>query len=275
MFPFFVATRPKKNVGNDKIGNICPICPICPIMDLLKSALASQTVPVRIFFRDDDVDEDEAPLRRLLSLFVERNTPINLGVIPGRLTAECIELLTGAVAAAPALIELNQHGWRHQNHEREGRKCEFGASRTYPEQLADITQGHARMTEAFGPNWFPVFIPPWNRCTEETLRAIDHLGFRALSAKQGSSVLTGYRFEEISITLDIYRWKGGARMKSPEEVTCELITQLSRQQTIGVVLHHKVMDDQAFSFLRSLLDALAAHPSAGAVSFHTFQSLAR
>jgi predicted deacetylase len=196
-------------------------------------------------------------------------------VIPGLLTDACAELLAESVGAAPALLELNQHGWRHQNHEREGRKCEFGASRTYGEQLADIMQGQARMSEAFGPNWFPVFIPPWNRCTEETRRAVDHLGFRALSAKQGSSVVTGRRFEEISITLDIYRWSGGARMKSPEEVTCELIAQLSRQQTIGVVLHHKVMDDQAFYFLDSLLDTLAAHPFAGAVSFHTFQSLLR
>ena len=166
---------------------------------------------MRIFFRNDDVDDDEPQLRRLLRLFRERNTPINLGVIPGRLTAECAEFLAGAVDAAPALLELNQHGWLHQNHEREGRKCEFGASRNYAEQLADVMRGRARMTDAFGPKWFPVFIPPWNRCTEETLRAIDHLGFRALSAKQGSSVATGYRFEEISITLDVYRWNGGAR----------------------------------------------------------------
>jgi peptidoglycan/xylan/chitin deacetylase (PgdA/CDA1 family) len=230
---------------------------------------------MNIFFRNDDVDDDEPQLRKLLRFFLERNTPVNLGVIPGRLTAACVELLLESVGSAPALFELNQHGWLHQNHEREGRKFEFGPSRTYAEQLADITRGQERMTEAFGPNWFPVFIPPWNRCTEETLRAIDRLGFRALSAKQGRSVATGYRFQEISITLDIYRWNGGARMKSPEEITGELITQLSRQQPIGVVLHHKVMDDQAFFFLGSLLDTLAAHPFAGAVSFHTFQSLLR
>ncbi|HEU0174189.1 MAG TPA: hypothetical protein VIC84_06470 [Blastocatellia bacterium] len=241
-------------------------------MHSLKAALAQHTAPARIFFRNDDVDQDEAPLRRLLRLFLERNTPVNLGVIPGRLTAACAGLLARSACAAPELLELNQHGWRHDNYEREGRKCEFGASRTYAEQLADITQGQARMNEAFGPNWFPVFIPPWNRCTEETRRAIDHLGFRALSAKQGNSVATGYRFEEISITLDLYRWSGGVRLKAPEEVVGELIAQLSRQQTIGVVLHHKVMDEQAFLFLSSLLDALAAHP---AVSFHTFQSLLR
>jgi predicted deacetylase len=239
----------------------------------LKSALAlrgQQGAPLRLFFRNDDVDEDEAPLRRLVRLFVERNTPLNLGVIPGRLTAACAELLAESVGAAPELLELNQHGWRHLNHEREGRKCEFGASRTYAEQLADITQGQSRMAEAFGPNWFPVFIPPWNRCTEETRRALDHLGFRALSAKRGGAVVTGYRFEEISITLDLYRWNDGARLKSPEEVVDELIAQLSRPRPIGVALHHKVMDEHAFSFLCSLLDTLAAHPAA---RFHTFQSL--
>jgi hypothetical protein len=241
----------------------------------LKSALAQpqqQAAPLRLFFRDDDVDEDEAPLRRLLGLFLQRETPINLGVIPGRLTAACADLLAQSVSAAPALLELNQHGWLHLNHEREGRKCEFGPSRTSAEQSADIARGQALMTETFGPNWFPVFIPPWNRCTEETHRALDQLGFRALSAKQGDSVVTGYRFEEISITLDLYRWKDGARLKPPEEVVDDLITQLSRRQTIGVALHHKVMDERAFFFLGSLLDTLMSHPT---VRIHSFQGLLR
>jgi peptidoglycan/xylan/chitin deacetylase (PgdA/CDA1 family) len=239
----------------------------------LKSALErrqQQATPLRIFFRNDDVDEDEAAARRLLQLFLRRMIPVNLGVIPGRLTAACIELLTRSVSAAPALIELNQHGWRHLNHEREGRKCEFGPGRTYAEQSADITQGQARMTESFGSRWFPVFIPPWNRCNEDTCRVLDQLGFRALSAKQGDSVVTGYRFKEISITLDLYRWKGGACMKPSDEIVDDLIVQLSQPQTIGVMLHHKVMDERAFFFLESLLDTLASHQ---VVRFQTFQSL--
>jgi hypothetical protein len=126
------------------------------------------------------------------------------------------------------------------------------------------------MNEAFGPRWFPVFIPPWNRCAEDAYRALDQLGFRALSAKQGNSVVTGYRFKEISITLDLYRWRGGACLKPSEEIFDELIAQLSRLQTIGVMLHHKVMDERAFSFLGSMLDTLAPYPI---VRFHTFQSL--
>jgi hypothetical protein len=245
-------------------------------LDQLKSALAErgrQGAPPRLFFRDDDADDDEATLRRLLELFLRRRVPINIGVIPGRLTAPGGALLAQSVKAEPALIELNQHGWLHLNHEREGRKCEFGPSRTYDEQLEDIARGQARMTEAFGSNWFPVFIPPWNRCADVTHRVLDRRGFRALSAKQGKSSetgVTGYRFREISITLDLYRWKEGACLRPAEEIVGGLIAQFPRQGAIGVMLHHKVMDERAFSFLESLLDALVSDPIA---QFHTFRSL--
>lgn len=239
-------------------------------LERLKSALARRQGPLRVFFRDDDLDEDEVTLRRLLRLFLRRKIPINLGVIPGRLTVACGELLAQSVSSAPALIELNQHGWLHLNHEREGRKCEFGPSRTFAEQLADIAQGQSRMTETFGPHWFPIFIPPWNRYVEDTCRALDQLGFRALSAKQGSAVVRGYRFKEISITLDLFNWRGEPSLKPADEIVDELIAQLARQQTIGVMLHHKVMDERASTFLEVMLDTLRSHPS---VSFHTFQSL--
>src|SRR5262249_23922170 len=241
----------------------------------LKSALAErqqQASPLRLFFRDDDVDEDEETLRRLLRLFIRREAPIKWGVIPGRLPSAGSGLLSQYVSAAPALLELNQHGWRHLNHESEGPKCEFGPGRTYAEQLADLARGQGRMTEAFGPRWFPVFIPPWNRCSEDTYRVLDQLGFRALSAKQGNSVVTGRRFKEISITLDLYRWRGGASLMPSEEIVDDLIVQIPRRQTIGVMLHHKVMDERAFSFLSSMLDTLASYPI---VRFHTFQSLLR
>ena len=203
-----------------------------------------------------------------MHFFIERDVLLRRhgGAVP---PAPLVEILLGT-PAAPATLELNQHGWRHANHEREGRKCEFGPSRAYAEQLADIAHGQARMTEAFGPHWFPVFIPPWNRCVEDTYRALDQLDFRALSVKQGHSVVTGYRFKEISITLDLFNWRGGASLKPAEEFIDELVAQLSQRRTIGVMLHHEVMDELAFAFLESLLDALATHPSA---DFHTFRSL--
>ncbi len=232
--------------------------------------LRSEGRTINLFFRDDDVDEDEESLRLLLGFFVARQTPVNLAIIPGLLTGEAVDLLEAHRIGYPGLFCLNQHGWRHVNHEREGRKCEFGATRGFAEQLDDIARGQARLDEAFGANWFPAFIPPWNRCEEATHRVLDQLGFRVFSAKQGGRDVTGYAFREISITLDLFNWRGGASLKPAEEIVDDLILQSSRPRTIGVMLHHKVMDERAFSFLNSLLDALE---QSSIVRFHTFQSL--
>ena len=36
---------------------------------------------------------------------------------------------------------MHQHGYAHVNHEPEGRKCQFGASRSAAEQSDDIAAG--------------------------------------------------------------------------------------------------------------------------------------
>jgi hypothetical protein len=244
-----------------------------PSFARIEAALArrqQQGAPLQVFFRDDDVDEDEASLRRLLQLFLRWETPINLAVIPGRLTAACGELLLQSVSAAPQLLELNQHGWRHLNHERAGRKCEFGPSRAFNEQLADIAEGQARMAEAFGPHWFPVFVPPWNRCTEATCRALDQLGFRVLSRDHEDGLCTGSRFRELPITLDLYRWRGGPQLRPAEELASGLVRQIEASSTIGVMLHHQVMDEAAFAWVETLLQLCRRFPI---VQCHTFEQL--
>ncbi len=222
---------------------------------------------VNVFFRDDDVDEDEPTLRRLLDLFAQKNVPVILGVIPAKLTNECVELL----AQFSSSIELVQHGWQHVNHELTGRKCEFGSRRSVEEQRADIARGQARMHEAFGERWFPAFIPPWNRCTTDTYRILDELGFRVLSQlHKDSSAITGFSFREISVTLDLFRWQDGATLKPQAELLQAIAAQLAQPQPIGIMLHHKVMRDDAFLFLEQLLEVLQ---QAATVRFHTFESL--
>jgi hypothetical protein len=224
---------------------------------------------VKLFFRDDDVDQDEESLRRLFELFILEQVPVNLAVIPGLLTEDAIQLLRQYHSP---LFELNQHGWRHVNHEREGKKCEFGPSRSFEQQLEDIAIGQRRMKEAFGDGWSRVFTPPWNRCTEDTFRALDYLGFEAISKARGKQPLTGYKFREISITLDLYRWQGRPTMKSPEKFISELVAQMKELDTIGIMLHHKVMDVKVFSLLERLIETMRNCPN---IHFHTFQSLLR
>lgn len=241
----------------------------------LRAALrhaAAQHQIIDLFFRDDDVADDEPALQRLLDVFIQGRTPVNLAVIPGRLTEAAAAMLRERLRIHAHLIEINQHGWMHLNHEPAGRKCEFGPTRTFADQLADLERGRRKLTEAFGAEFSAVFVPPWNRCTEATLRAIDQLEFQALSQLRGAPPVTGYSFTEISVTLDLHRWKGGVTMKEAAELDHELAAQVNAGGMIGVMLHHQVMDEAAFAWLEQLLDELRLH---SCLRIHTFQSLLR
>lgn len=239
-------------------------------MNELESALAKLKTSERtlnVFFRNDDVDADEPTLRQLIYTFWKLKTPLNLEVIPGRLTENCVALLKKYDRSQ---FELHQHGWRHINHEIAGRKCEFGFSRSYEQQFNDIARGKQRMDEAFGQSWSRVFTPPWNRCMEETHHVLDQLDFEGLSKDSSKPPITGYKFREISITLDLYSWKIEPAMKLPESIFSELARQVDELDRIGIMLHHKVMDAAAFTFLERLIEAFSNCPS---VRFHTLQTL--
>ena len=225
---------------------------------------------IKVFLRDDDIDTDEETLRSLADITISNHVPLNLEIIPGSLTGRTIRFLKNLKRIDPPLIEFNQHGWQHLNHEKEGRKCEFGVSRNIDQQREDISRGKAILEDAFPLKFFPVFTPPWNRCTPDTFKVLDELGFLVLSKDQGKQPIAGYGFQEISTSLDLYRWKGGASMKGPEEIVTDLIGQMTSQSVIGLLLHHKVMDATAFDFLDDLLKTLRSSPL---IQFHSFHSL--
>lgn len=225
---------------------------------------------LHLFLRDDDVDEDEESLQQLMDIALARGVPMNLEIIPGRLTPGGIAVLKNALRADPSLFSLNQHGWIHANHEPEGRKCEFGPARSLAQQLDDITRGKILLQSLLEDRFFPAFTPPWNRCTAETYRVLNDLGFLVLSKDRGKEPIDDYQFKDISTTLDLYRWKGGVRMKTPSEIVGELITQMNDLPVVGLLLHHKVMDQEAFTFLDQLLCELTEF---SVVRFHTFQTL--
>jgi hypothetical protein len=225
---------------------------------------------LHIFLRDDDVDVDEGPLRHLLELSLSRCVPLNLEIIPAGLTDAAAKLLDYYTRCCPTLVELHQHGWQHVNHEPTGRKCEFGVSRQVGQQLQDIARGKRLLEARFEERFYPAFTPPWNRCTEETFQVLDALDFHVLSKDTGRQTVSGYHFREISVTLDFYRWKGGATLKAPEDIIAQLVAQMPTHNPIGLMLHHKVMDAYAFAFLDRLLEELGRYPM---VRFHTLHTL--
>lgn len=231
-------------------------------------SVGSNEQPIHLFLRDDDIDSDEETLRTLTDITLSQGVPLNLEIIPGCLTPRTIRFLKNLKRIDPALIELNQHGWRHLNHEKEGRKCEFGPSRSFEDQYHDIAKGKRVLEDALEERFHPVFTPPWNRCTPDTFKVLDQLQFRVLSKDRGARPISGYGFREVSTSLDLYRWKEDPKLKDPDEIVQALITQFAGPSPIGLLLHHKVMDQEAFLFLDNLLQVLRAHPH---VRLYTFE----
>src|SRR5918999_1078613 len=142
----------------------------------VQGALDAAPAAVPFFFRDDDAGWGDARLVALLDLFAARGLPVDLAVIPAELDAG----LARELVARPA-VGLHQHGYAHANHEREGRKCEFGPSRPEAVQRADVEAGRARLLALLGLRLDPIFTPPWNRCTAATGRCAAALGLTVLS----------------------------------------------------------------------------------------------
>lgn len=242
-------------------------------LGLVLDRLHREARAVRVFFRDDDVDDDEDSLRALVDLFLERGIALNLAVIPGRLTRQGASLLHNYLREGPQLIGLDQHGFIHVNHEKAGRKCEFGPSRSFDRQRSDIAAGRRLLEAEFGERVSRVFVPPWNRCTPSTRRALVELGFSAIShwrASESAACESTDALIELPATLDPYRWKQGPEPKSEVEIFRDLVTQLEAGGVIGVMLHHKVMDVDARAMIARLLDVLAAST---VVRFYRFSDL--
>jgi len=232
---------------------------------------------IDVFLRDDDVGRDDRGLRPLLDLALARGVPLSLQIIPGVLSDSQTKLLYEYRHFSPTLLELNQHGWQHSNHEQNGSKSEFGFARGFDQQFADIARGKTILEQTFAERFHAVFTPPWNRCTEDTMRALDRLGFRVLSRSRGPADINGHAeknghaFHEIPITVDLFSRRIGPGLRPVGDILGDVLRQMDERLTIGLLLHHQILEADAFAFLESLLDELVRSP---AVRFHTFRSLA-
>jgi len=235
----------------------------------LQAAQAEERT-IDLFVRDDDIDQDEESLRHLLDIGIKHYTPISLAVIPGSLTISGISVLRQYKKMCPELVELHQHGWQHINHELEGRKCEFGRSRSFAQQMEDIAQGKLLLEQSFEDKFFPAFTPPWNRCSEETVRVLDELNFSVFSRDWREQPLRDHAFVEIPITLDLLDSKQGSKLRNPADLIAKLLDQVRQPHPIGLLMHHKVMDCESFGFFDELLREFR---SFSCVRVHTLQSL--
>jgi len=231
-------------------------------LDNLRRALDESERPVDFFFRDDDAGWCDERLFALLDLFERHALPIDLAAIPRAMTAALASELRARTTAAPGRLAVHQHGFAHLNHEREGRKCEFGPSRSRELQQQDIESGRRILSEEHGLHACGVFTPPWNRCTEATGQALLASGFRILSRDATARPLGLAGLDELPVRFDWFARRKGLRLNMEESGALLAETASAPASPVGVMFHHELMDEGELKRADELLALLAAHPSA-------------
>jgi predicted glycosyltransferase len=239
-------------------------------LNSVRNALDGLTRPTRVFFRDDDCGWGDDRLLLLLDIFADFNVPIDLAAIPAALNCAFAQKLARRMASHPERLRIHQHGYAHLNHESEGKKCEFGPSRNYRYQRADIEDGRRRLSELLGAAPDPIFTPPWNRCTAITARCLAELGFQVLSRDSPAAQLEVPGVCELPIAVDWFAHRKKVRLDRLEWGR-SLAGELEREGHLGIMLHHAVMDADEMQAMAELLCLLASHPNADC---RTMQSLA-
>jgi peptidoglycan/xylan/chitin deacetylase (PgdA/CDA1 family) len=225
-------------------------------LDPLCAALDRSDGPTHWFFRDDDAGWADQRLYALLDCFADFHMPIDLAVIPAELGDELAAALLKRSQRSPSLLGLHQHGYNHTNHEAAGRKCEFGASRSSLQQTQDIRRGASLLRAKLGAAVDPIFTPPWNRCTTATVAALQTLGFRALSRDATAAPLDVGDMTELPICVDwSKRQKDGVAI-SRDVLGANLAAALA-SPSVGIMLHHAVMEPADLLALRQFLELLS------------------
>ncbi|MEE9481029.1 MAG: polysaccharide deacetylase family protein [Kiloniellales bacterium] len=230
------------------------------------------------WWRDDDAVDGGPALDRLLDLAEQHRAPLSLAVIPARATAALALRLEGAAAHVSVL----QHGFDHANHAPEGEKSmELGPHRPCVAICEELAGGQAMLKAKFGKQAVPVLVPPWNRIADEFVPVLAGLGFRGLSAHTARTALRPAEgLVACNTHVDVMRWRlergflgenealnllignlrarRRAKVESPADGPC----RAEPDEPSGLLTHHLVMDDAAWSFVARLLAMLSDHPAA-------------
>jgi hypothetical protein len=208
-----------------------------------------------IFFRADDVGVPGYQFARLVDLFRRHRVPLTLALVPAWLTARRWGRLLEISGRDSVLWGWAQHGWRHRNHAPQGKKEEFGPARPSGAKRRDLVRGFERLSFLVGEEFLPIFVPPWNRCDEETLMALRELGFKALSRSLGARPAAPPGLLDYPVNVDLHTRKE----ENPEAGRLALLQELSEtlsRPLCGIMIHHQRMNEAAFAFLDLLLQSL-------------------
>lgn len=226
---------------------------------------ARQGSMAEVFFRADDVGVVSASFVKLMELFARRRVPLNLAVVPAWISKPRWSAIGDVCEVSSDLWCWHQHGWRHKNHQKEGKNCEFGSHRLEHEIALDVRKGRDRLQALLGPLFSPIFTPPWNRCSERTLKILKSSGFKAVSRDSAVKSLPAF-LPDFQVNSDLHTRRGKNPDESLKKLGIEFETGI-RHGRLGIMIHHQRMNESAFTLLDELLRTVAGNDLLTPVNF--------
>lgn len=219
-----------------------------------------------VFFRADDVAVPGKNFSKLMQTFVRNRVPLNPAVVPAWLTGDRWKYLRDAGGCESRFLCWHQHGWRHVNHEFAGKKQEFGPGRIAMDLEKDLLQGRQRLERLLGKDFYPVFTPPWNRCSAAVMGLLQKHGYPAVSRSLNASPSTPKGLRDLFVNMDLHTRKEQAPGSGWKSLLNELANGIAAGH-LGVMIHHQRMNATAFEFLEILFRAVKKKSQLQLVTF--------
>jgi hypothetical protein len=229
------------------------------VQGAIEQGLQQGSGACEVFFRADDIAVPGRRFHELMHVFEYHRMPLALALVPAWLTQARWQVVAEWDRRNPALWCWHQHGWRHCNHAREGKKNEFDQHRPPEAVENDLRKGYQRLTQLLGNRFAPVFTPPWNRCSVTTLDMLAPIGFKAVSRSTGTRPPTAASMPDWAVGVDLHTRKEADAGQSMQRL-CDEIERHIATGRCGVMIHHQRMNQAALSFLDALLGLIRQHP---------------
>lgn len=223
------------------------------------------------WWRDDDATAATPELERLLDIADSARVPLALAAIPARLGDSLAARLETC-----ANIDVLQHGFAHLSHAQAGAlNLELGGERPRDLLLRDLGAGREILHEAFGNQFAPVMVPPWNRVDADVVADLPSIGLRGLSTMRvRKTAYPAPGLLQVNVHLDPIHWRYDRGFIGSWPAIAILVQHLRARRTgyrdvdepTGVLTHHLAQNDTVWRFCAELAEFVTAHPAAEWVS---------
>ncbi len=214
-----------------------------------------------LWWRDDDARKPSEALDRLLDLSRAHRAPLALAVIPDGALSDLAAVISGH-----PLVSVIQHGCDHVDRNRGGTfSAEFALDCPPSDAAVLINDAWRRLNTVIDAA--PVYAPPWNVLTANVRRALAATPLRTISL-YGALETASDDLVQVNTHVDIMTWRP-PRFRGSPAILRRLWRLLRARrknarwyEPVGLLTHHKNLDEAAWAFLESFLER-STSPSSG------------